>query len=44
MDTLSPVTRTIERNAVIALAVYFGATRLIDNVMVRFAEGEPHFI
>jgi pantoate--beta-alanine ligase len=44
MDTLSPVTRTIERNAVIALAVYFGATRLIDNVMVRFSEGEPHFI
>lgn len=43
METLMPVSGTLERDAVIALAVYFGATRLIDNMMVRFAEGKPHF-
>lgn len=33
-NTLQPVTR-VGRNSVLALAVYFGATRLIDNVWLR---------
>jgi pantoate--beta-alanine ligase len=40
--TLAP-TPTLSGDALIALAVSFGATRLIDNVIVRFERGVPHF-
>jgi pantoate--beta-alanine ligase len=40
--TISPVS-TIDGDAMIALAVYFGGTRLIDNTIVRFVAGQPHF-
>lgn len=40
--TLQPIDR-IEWDAMIALAVFFGSTRLIDNLVVRFAHGAPHF-
>ena len=40
--TLAPMT-TITGDAVIALAMYVGDTRLIDNTVVRFVDGVPHF-
>jgi pantoate--beta-alanine ligase len=44
MDSLQPVQGQIHRDVLVAVAVYFGETRLIDNVMVRFdAEGRPSF-
>jgi pantoate--beta-alanine ligase len=43
LETLQPAERPLESDALIALAVYFGATRLIDNTIVRFVEGMPHF-
>jgi pantoate--beta-alanine ligase len=36
--TLAPVSR-IDHDALVALAVYFSATRLIDNIVVRFIDG-----
>lgn len=41
-DTMAPVS-TIAGETMIALAVYVGATRLIDNLIVRFADGAPEF-
>jgi pantoate--beta-alanine ligase len=37
--TLARMTR-VDHDALIALAVYFGATRLIDNIVVRFIDAE----
>jgi len=37
-DTVAPVSR-IDHDALIAVAVYFGGTRLIDNIVVRYVEG-----
>lgn len=42
-ETVQPINGTVKDDVVIALAVYFGTTRLIDNMTVRFIEGEPHF-
>ena len=39
-DTMAPVS-TIAGQTMIALALYVGATRLIDNLVVRFADGVP---
>jgi pantoate--beta-alanine ligase len=33
-ETLEPL-ETVEANSLLALAVYFGATRLIDNIRLR---------
>jgi pantoate--beta-alanine ligase len=41
LDTLQPATEPIG-DVLIALAAYFGNTRLIDNILVRFEDGEPH--
>lgn len=41
-DTIAPVS-IITGNTMIALAVYFGGTRLIDNLRVRFTDGTPRF-
>ncbi len=41
-DTIAPVS-TIAGDSMIALAVYFGGARLIDNETVRFIDGTPHF-
>lgn len=43
LDTLHPVQGRIERDVLVALAVYFGRTRLIDNMMVRFEGEAPGF-
>lgn len=40
--TLAPLAR-IDRDALIALAVFFGETRLIDNLMVRWVGDVPRF-
>jgi pantoate--beta-alanine ligase len=40
--TLAP-TPTLHGDTLIALAVSFGATRLIDNMIVRFEHGVPNF-
>jgi pantoate--beta-alanine ligase len=42
-ETLEPPEGPLRRDAMAALAVYFGATRLIDNLMVRFRPGGPVF-
>jgi pantoate--beta-alanine ligase len=39
---LAPFSR-VDRDAVIVLAVFFGATRLIDNIVVRFVDGAARF-
>jgi pantoate--beta-alanine ligase len=41
LDTLQPASTPLG-DALIALAVYFGRTRLIDNIIVTFEEGKPH--
>jgi pantoate--beta-alanine ligase len=43
LESLQPVEGKIETDVMAALAVFFGATRLIDNVMVRFEHGAPRF-
>lgn len=43
LTTLQPVRGALPRQALVALAVYFGSTRLIDNVIVRFVNGAPQF-
>jgi len=43
LATLEPLRGVLEQDALIALAVYFSATRLIDNVIVRFEKGVPSF-
>lgn len=40
---LVPIAGAIDRDAVISLAVRFGTTRLIDNIVVRFTNGKPGF-
>lgn len=40
--SLAPMPR-LDTDAFIALAAFFGSTRLIDNVVVRFVDGSPHF-
>jgi pantoate--beta-alanine ligase len=40
--TLTPIS-TVERDTLIALAVFFGSTRLIDNLIVRVLDGLPRF-
>lgn len=40
--TIEPVA-TIGGEAMIALAAYFGSTRLIDNLVVQFTDGTPQF-
>jgi pantoate--beta-alanine ligase len=40
--TIEPVP-TIGGEAIIALAAFFGSTRLIDNLVVRFTDGTPQF-
>jgi pantoate--beta-alanine ligase len=42
LRTLQPLQGTLRRDALIALAVYFGSTRLIDNMVLRFAGDVPH--
>jgi pantoate--beta-alanine ligase len=39
---LAPSSR-VDRDALIVLAVFFGATRLIDNIVVRFVDGAARF-
>lgn len=41
LDTLQPIRERLDRDALIALAVFFGSTRLIDNMIVRFVDGVP---
>ncbi len=41
--TLEPLDETLQGDALVALAVYFRSTRLIDNTIVRFIDGEPQF-
>ncbi|HLJ69079.1 MAG TPA: pantoate--beta-alanine ligase, partial [Chloroflexota bacterium] len=43
-DTLQPIAGLIEGDALIALAVYFGSTRLIDNMRVVLEHGRPRFL
>lgn len=43
LSTLQPVPDEIDGDVLIALAVYFGATRLIDNTIVRFSGRMPSF-
>ncbi len=43
LDTLQPVNGPLSGDTLIALAVYCGSTRLIDNVIVRFVGGAPQF-
>jgi pantoate--beta-alanine ligase len=38
LETLQPVKGAIERDVLIALAVFFGPTRLIDNAIVKFGQ------
>jgi pantoate--beta-alanine ligase len=42
-ETVQPISGIIDCDVVIALAVYFGTTRLIDNMTVQFVDGEPRF-
>jgi pantoate--beta-alanine ligase len=43
VETMRPLDEAIERDVVVALAAWFGTTRLIDNLMVRFVDGAPQF-
>ncbi|HEX8917368.1 MAG TPA: pantoate--beta-alanine ligase [Chloroflexota bacterium] len=43
LQTLQPAGDLLPTEALIALAVYFGSTRLIDNLMVRCGENRPEF-
>jgi pantoate--beta-alanine ligase len=42
LHSLQPRHGTVSGDALIALAVYFGSTRLIDNMILRFAGDVPH--
>jgi pantoate--beta-alanine ligase len=42
LHTLQPI-RRVSADALLALAVYFRDTRLIDNLMIRFEEDQPAF-
>jgi pantothenate synthetase len=35
--------QTLDHDALIALAVYFGKARLIDNTVLRYHEGRVQF-
>ena len=39
LETLQPLDRALDRDALIAVAAHFGSTRLIDNVLVRLRDG-----
>lgn len=41
LETMQPVVESVQRDSVIALAVFFGGTRLIDNEIVRFDGASP---
>jgi len=43
LSTLQPAPDDIDRDIMLALAVYFGRTRLIDNRAVRFTPSGPEF-
>jgi pantoate--beta-alanine ligase len=43
LATLVPLTGSVKADALIALAVSFGSTRLIDNLIVRFQGDEVQF-
>lgn len=43
LETLQPAEEQLSRDTLIALAVFFGSTRLIDNQIVRFVDGTPRF-
>jgi len=43
LHTGRPIDGKLDADALIALAVSFGATRLIDNLVLRFANGAPTF-
>jgi pantoate--beta-alanine ligase len=43
LETLQPLTDHLSSNMLIALAVYFGQARLIDNRIVRFKGDKPVF-
>jgi pantoate--beta-alanine ligase len=43
LATLNPLNRPITSDALIALAAFFGQTRLIDNLIVRFDGRVPQF-
>jgi pantoate--beta-alanine ligase len=43
LASLKALEGPLERDALISLAVYFKTTRLIDNIMVRFDRGLPHY-
>jgi pantoate--beta-alanine ligase len=43
LTTLQPIDGQIQGDALIALAVFFGSTRLIDNTILRFVDGAPQF-
>jgi pantoate--beta-alanine ligase len=42
-ETLKPVEGALPQRALIALAVYFGSTRLIDNLIVQCVNSAPRF-
>jgi pantoate--beta-alanine ligase len=43
LGTLQPISGHITGDVIVALAVYFGSTRLIDNMMVRLGASGPAF-
>lgn len=43
LRTLQPRHGVVDGDVLVALAVYFGSTRLIDNLVVRFEDGEARF-
>ncbi|MGH2441703.1 MAG: pantoate--beta-alanine ligase [Chloroflexota bacterium] len=40
---LQPIIGALGSDAILAIAAFFGSTRLIDNVQVRFRDGKPEF-
>jgi pantoate--beta-alanine ligase len=43
LEMLQPLQGDVPDQALLALAVYFGTTRLIDNLIVQFVNGAPQF-
>jgi pantoate--beta-alanine ligase len=41
VERLQPIGGLLDRDAIIAVAAYFGSTRLIDNMLVHFRDGRP---
>lgn len=41
LATMAPILGVIGGDTMLALAVFFGSTRLIDNGMIRFRDGQP---